>query len=517
MCTSSYSLLLILLTCLMGMVTEGLPLTRQERGTHQDILAGADFLSVLIESSARHEMRENPKTTPTPSTTVRATLAKHAYRKSQTPIRELRIPRSTSSSEFHSSTEFSDSVKIKDSKEPRIENNSDQLNNKLSASNKTNTSLVVSVQVSSSEGNSRINKITSDVKNLENKDTQSNAIVSEEYKTIPAEMNKSDFSVDESEPITISTNAEFAQGYTVNIPNSNKFQEKDKFEPQSLSYDDQPTEYGRGRSVSYSTVIQALPKSQPQITVKEGNKQWVGPTPNFRERQERHFEIKKSPNENQFEDKNKNYKSEQSPTPSAKTVSRVASSSVAETNDYFVTAKYEPDNYQKQFLNNKDVWNKPEFISEQPQPKITPSTEKYWELPTKNRDQPPSYLRPLESKRQRVPVVYGKPEQNYEVDESVSVMSNGRVHGVQANKFSLPSQPADSKVDPNDNQKVGYVVEGRNYRKYRVEERTADGFIVGEYGVVSHDDGSLRGVRYTADGTTNPRLIYDALMKFLSL
>lgn len=97
----------------------------------------------------------------------------------------------------------------------------------------------------------------------------------------------------------------------------------------------------------------------------------------------------------------------------------------------------------------------------------------------------------------------GPGEQNYEVDESISVMTNGRTHGVQ---------------DKNDDgQKVGYVVEGTNYRKYRVEERTPDGFIVGEYGVVSHDDGSLRGVRYTADSTTNPRLIHDALMKFLSL
>ena len=60
-------------------------------------------------------------------------------------------------------------------------------------------------------------------------------------------------------------------------------------------------------------------------------------------------------------------------------------------------------------------------------------------------------------------------------------------------------------------------MEGRNYRKYRVEEKTPDGFIVGEYGVVSHSDGSLRGVRYTADSTINPRLIYDALVKFLSL
>jgi hypothetical protein len=102
--------------------------------------------------------------------------------------------------------------------------------------------------------------------------------------------------------------------------------------------------------------------------------------------------------------------------------------------------------------------------------------------------------------------VYGRPEANYEVEEAVSVVSNGRAHGVQ----EKPREP-----DPK--HKFGYVVEGRNFRKYRVEERTADGFIVGEYGVVSHDDGSLRGVRYTADSTINPRLIYDALVKFLSL
>jgi hypothetical protein len=117
---------------------------------------------------------------------------------------------------------------------------------------------------------------------------------------------------------------------------------------------------------------------------------------------------------------------------------------------------------------------------------------------------------------------YATPEENYEVDEAVSVMTNGRAHGVQF--------PAVTTTDPalrefnsqqgqsNDpNSKFGYVVEGRNFRKYQVEERTPDGFIVGEYGVVSHDDGSLRGVRYTADGTINPRVIYDALAKFLSL
>uniref|UniRef100_A0A336MSE7 CSON004342 protein n=1 Tax=Culicoides sonorensis TaxID=179676 RepID=A0A336MSE7_CULSO len=72
-------------------------------------------------------------------------------------------------------------------------------------------------------------------------------------------------------------------------------------------------------------------------------------------------------------------------------------------------------------------------------------------------------------------------------------------------------------TEEDDDAKFGYVVEGRNYRKYRVEEKTSDGFIVGEYGVLSHNDGSLRGVRYTADSNINPRLIHDALMKFLSL
>lgn len=68
-----------------------------------------------------------------------------------------------------------------------------------------------------------------------------------------------------------------------------------------------------------------------------------------------------------------------------------------------------------------------------------------------------------------------------------------------------------------DDSKVAYVVEGRNYRKYRVEEKTDDGFIVGEYGVVDHNDGNLRGVRYTADSTINPSLIQKALLTFLKL
>ncbi|KAF9809753.1 hypothetical protein SFRURICE_000234 [Spodoptera frugiperda] len=102
-----------------------------------------------------------------------------------------------------------------------------------------------------------------------------------------------------------------------------------------------------------------------------------------------------------------------------------------------------------------------------------------------------------------------QPEKNYEVDEKVSVLTDGRSHGVQPDTSTEKCKQ--------DNCKVGYVLEGRQFKKYRVEERTPDGFIVGEYGVVRNEDGALRGVRYTADSDASPRLIHDALMKFLQL
>ncbi|OAD55306.1 hypothetical protein WN48_05181 [Eufriesea mexicana] len=163
------------------------------------------------------------------------------------------------------------------------------------------------------------------------------------------------------------------------------------------------------------------------------------------------------------------------------------------------------------------VYGEPEKVYSEPS-KVYGEPAKVYSEPAKVYSQPakvysePSKLydsegQPLSHERS------GEPdEQNYEVDESVSVSSNGNVHGPQM----MLTEPSNAS-EVEDGHKVGYVVEGRNYRKYRVEERTPDGFIVGEYGVVSHDDGSLRGVRYTADGTINPRLIYDALMKFLAL
>lgn len=140
--------------------------------------------------------------------------------------------------------------------------------------------------------------------------------------------------------------------------------------------------------------------------------------------------------------------------------------------------------------------------------------------------------------------VYAEPEQNYEVDEAVSVLSDGRVHGVQQQHGPTTTVPRSSNVfdvitsttttttttttssstassttsaTAVETRKSGYVVDGKHYRKYRVEEETPDGFIVGEYGVVSHHDGTTRGVRYTADSSINPRVIYEALAKFLAL
>lgn len=57
-----------------------------------------------------------------------------------------------------------------------------------------------------------------------------------------------------------------------------------------------------------------------------------------------------------------------------------------------------------------------------------------------------------------------------------------------------------------------------NMSKFQLERKTEDGFIIGEYGVVDHDKGNVNnGVRYTADGNVDPKLIHDALQIFLSL
>jgi len=161
---------------------------------------------------------------------------------------------------------------------------------------------------------------------------------------------------------------------------------------------------------------------------------------------------------------------------------------------------------EKVYSEPSKIYSEPARIYSEPA-KVYSQPAKMYGEPSKVYD---SEGQPVIRQQQQKQQQGGEPdEQNYEVDESVSVGSNGNVHG--------PQLVVTEETPGEDSHKVGYVEEGQNYRKYRVEERTPDGFIVGEYGVVSHDDGSLRGVRYTADGTINPQLIYDALMKFLAL
>ncbi|XP_066593987.1 uncharacterized protein [Prorops nasuta] len=144
------------------------------------------------------------------------------------------------------------------------------------------------------------------------------------------------------------------------------------------------------------------------------------------------------------------------------------------------------------------IYGEPEKIYSEPS-KIYSEPAKIYSEPAKVYSQPAKVYdsngRPVEDRKDEekpLKIYHGEPdEENYEVDESVSVGSNGNVHGPQ-----LLVTEAATSGDAEDGHKVSYVVEGRNYRKYRVEERTPDGFIVGEYGVVSHDDGSLRGVRF---------------------
>ncbi|KAL1475374.1 hypothetical protein MTO96_037328 [Rhipicephalus appendiculatus] len=57
---------------------------------------------------------------------------------------------------------------------------------------------------------------------------------------------------------------------------------------------------------------------------------------------------------------------------------------------------------------------------------------------------------------------------------------------------------------------------GGSLRKFRYEERTPEGAIVGEFGF-HKNDGVIRGVRYTAEPGVHPKVLYEALVKFFSL
>ncbi|XP_045467589.1 uncharacterized protein LOC123676001 [Harmonia axyridis] len=453
------------------LTSEALPTMRFERSVDDGPLQGSDFLSLLMSAPNPPRSEEvTPATlkTSTESRMTRSTYHLHPY------TNTIRKHRPTVGSLF------------------KIERN-----NRETSENSDSEGIVVAVRVSSSVGKTLINKdvrqgsyeqekndlsdvdqekhantTPGNVEDLGSSSLDANhvadvvdqiSIASEDHPSVIAESNKSEFNIEEKEPIT--TDSESSQSAFVEVPARlpdfnppedllKQGQSQTKVHPYQQTIIFHNTgDSNQARSVSYSSVAQGVSSLRDKL----------------HERQERNYDGSKSSDYlNNFGNSEKD---------------KSNGSSSSQTQSYPVTES------------SRKPWNRPSSTS-------TPRfSERNWESPEK------SYVpRPTQTPYQ------AQAEQNYEVDESVSVVTNGRVHGVQP-----PKQNADEKSKKDDNQKVGYVVEGRNYRKYRVEERTSDGFIVGEYGVVSHDDGSLRGVRYTADGTINPRLIYDALMKFLSL
>lgn len=571
------------------MVSEGLPLARQERRIQEeDIIAGEDFLNIIMSSSPlRQHLAESddtwfssPQTTSEelatstiaistssiklPSSTVElpTSTMKRQTSTMKLPTSTKKLPASTI--KLSSIEQSTDSIQMFPLKMPTqalkkstgsipskqihvtpsaneeshvirqirstpfygpntespmylakiltetlsidkpIQNND---NNELDISKnkdekKFDDTVVIAVSVTSSVGQ-EVNKPEDQMASAST--NRATYVPAEEMTSLISESNKSDFSVEESEPITSNNPSDMGYPASVQaIPNqkhlNTDFLTQGSLKPYgSIIYQDKVREPSRARSVSYSAVIQGVPQQNNVKNWEQGENQ-------AHERQERHYENSlgsynsfglyenKKKNDSKYDDINK------------------PSGSMAESKDIYVTSKYNPSEYNESIDKTTGQWKQPEAH----QRKHVEPTERNWGIPERNyATQQKPYSPPS-----TLPLVYGQPEQNYEVDEAVSVMTNGRAHGVQPSQPGVLQQdnrnkPPNTKKD--DNQKVGYVVEGRNYRKYRVEERTSDGFIVGEYGVVSHDDGSLRGVRYTADGTISPRLIYDALMKFLSL
>ncbi|XP_019768361.2 uncharacterized protein LOC109543216 isoform X2 [Dendroctonus ponderosae] len=378
---------------------DGLPIRRRVRGAsdYEDILAGNDFLSVFLESTLHRLKKET--TTEDLFAFTEDTISTESY------TRETR----DATNYFNELPESTESSKTIDD------------------------GVIIAVHVSSSV-DSQKNRLESFSRSESTTSVlDRNVLAAEEGRSILANAGKSELTVEEPTSIT-----KEVQHLPYHYSTGNKGNSPGPFH-HSLVYHDSPSEPGRARSVSYSSIIQNIQPSNEK-------------PPDALERIQRNYETGTANDFNAFE-KNK----DENATPNAFTTTTIATSSEPTSLSATTTIK---------------SWSKP-------------------------------YSDPRRK-------VYARQEQNYEVDEAVSVVTNGRTHGVQNTQ-----KPKDDIKDKD--QKVGYVVEGRDYRKYRVEERTSDGFIVGEYGVVSHNDGSLRGVRYTADGTINPRLIYDALMKFLAL
>lgn len=180
------------------------------------------------------------------------------------------------------------------------------------------------------------------------------------------------------------------------------------------------------------------------------------------------------------------------------------------------------DSYDERQYTQPRVYGEPEKVYGEPE-KVYGEPEKVYGEPEKVYGEPEKvygesekvYSPKYESSTQRTTQ---EPPKTFKAEEIIHEQPE-----TEENEFQLPetsemnSKSYSSFTTKINDKKSSYIVDNGTYRKYRVEEKTPDGFIVGEYGMVSHRDGSLRGVRYTADSNINPSLIYETLVKFLSL
>lgn len=161
---------------------------------------------------------------------------------------------------------------------------------------------------------------------------------------------------------------------------------------------------------------------------------------------------------------------------------------------------------EKMYSELEKVYSEPEKMYSEPE-KVYGEPEKVYSEPEKNHGEPEKVCE--EPEKYKSEAVHKDPETEFVKQPSHFELPESSENS-NANSYSLFTTRVNDK-------KSSFIIDNGTHRKYRVEEKTPDGFIVGEYGMVSHRDGSLRGVRYTADSNINPSLIYETLVKFLSL
>ncbi|XP_013793669.1 uncharacterized protein LOC106477675 [Limulus polyphemus] len=99
----------------------------------------------------------------------------------------------------------------------------------------------------------------------------------------------------------------------------------------------------------------------------------------------------------------------------------------------------------------------------------------------------------------------------------LEVSKDVKVNGIAEKllKGLIDEEGANSSPDEK-SYNVRYSIDDGRLRRFRHEEKTPEGLIVGELGI-HRGNGVIRGVQYTAEADVHPKLLYETLVKFLSL